>query len=547
MSTRPDTRATAIETLVAALGDPRRYPHAVERVEVIETHISYVLLAGERAYKLKKPLDLGFLDYGTVDKRRLACEEELRLNRRTAPELYLSVVPIGGTPADPRLFGEPACEYAVEMRRFAQEDLCDRRVARGALGAAELEVFAADLAEFHARAAAAGPELAFGLPEHVLAPAHANFASLSKHAASAGERAQIERLHAWTDAAGARCRADFAARKRTGRVRECHGDLHLGNVVFLAGRAVPFDCIEFDPGLRWIDVTSEVAFFAMDLLDHRQPALAHIFLDAYLSATGDYGALAVLPFYLVYRALVRAKIACIRARQPGLDLHGRTRANVQSHGYLELAEALTLPRPRALILMHGLSGSGKSTVAASVVARGGALRLRSDVERKRIAGLAPGQRSGAGLGADLYAPQSSIATYARLAELADVVLRAGFPVVVDATSLRRSERAAFRAVAERAGVPFALLSCRAAPSTLRARIAERDARGVDPSEATLEVLEHQLRTQEPLDTDEIALATELDTDNGSEPTAAALEGLLTRLWLEATPPSGGCQGSCRPG
>jgi uncharacterized protein len=519
----------SLRSLVAALGEARRYPHPVERVETIETHISFVLLAGEYAYKLKKPLELGFLDYGTLAKRRAACEEELLINRRTAPGLYLALVPIGGTPEEPCLGLEPAIEWAVQMRRFPQEDLALRRVASARLTAAEMVAFAGDLARFHAAAPAAPAGSAFGSPESVLAPARDNLTTLEDCAALQDEREVLAELSDWTRGEGARLTPLFTARQHVGRVREGHGDLHLGNLVFLGGALVPFDGIEFAPELRWIDVASEIAFLAMDLLDHGEPALAHAFVDAYVEAAGDPGALAVLPFYLVYRALVRAKVAALRAQ--GSAEPARARAEAEARRYLALAARLSRPRPRALVLMHGLSGSGKSGVAARIVARTGAVRLRSDVERKRLSGLGPGARTGSPGGGGLYARGASDATYARLRELAGEVLAAGFAVVVDATCLQRARRSAFRELARARGVPFLLVSCRAAPEELARRVAARARLAEDPSEAGPEVLAAQLASQEPLEEPELGEALVLDTDSTPARTEAALEAALARVHL----------------
>jgi hypothetical protein len=534
-------RTTPLDRIVAALRDPRRYPHPVERVDSVETHISHVLLAGAFAYKLKKPLELGFLDYSTLARRRRACEEEVRLNRRTAPELYLGVVSIGGTPDEPVLGGEPALEYAVKMKRFEQEALADRVAARGPLAPALVEELAATLADFHARADVAGEGDDSGSRQSVLAPALQNFdqlAPLLEESGEEDERKTLAELRAWTEREAFRLSAAFAKRKREGRVRECHGDLHLGNVVLLDGGALFFDCIEFDARLRWTDVMSEVAFLVMDLLDHGQHAAAGVLLDAYLGRTGDFGGLEVLPFYAVYRAMVRAKIARIRARQPHVDLHGRTRSETESRGYLALARGLTRPRPTALVLMHGVSGSGKSTVAARLVALTGAIRLRSDVERKRLFGLAPDARSGSAQDAHLYSPAASRATYERLAGLAGTVLGAGYPVVVDATFLRREEREAFRALARARNVPFAILSCSTTEVKLRGRVSARAARSADPSEATLGVLERQLAGRWWIDDDERSETIFVDTGAPLRSVARTLGAAASGLHLALLPEGG---------
>ena len=518
--------------LIAALREPARYPHPVDRVELVETHISWVLLAGDYAYKLKKPLDLGFLDFSTLAARKRCCEEELRLNRRTAPALYLEVVPIGGTPDDPRPGATPAIEYAVKMRRFDQDALLDRVAKRGALTPALVDALAAAIADFHASIEHAPPGSEWGAPEHVLAFCEQNFETLETTDPLAETPADVEHLDAlrtWTGREFAARRERFVERRHAGFVRECHGDLHLGNLALIDGAPVAFDCIEFNPGLRWIDVQSEVAFLVMDLLDHRLDALAWRCLDRYLGATGDYDGLAVLRFYLVYRALVRAKVAALRARQAGLDAAARERVVADQRGYFALARRLADAARPAIVLMHGLSGSGKTTVAQGLLERLGAIRVRSDVERKRLQGLDARARIGAGLDAGLYGPESTRRTYERLAEAARAIVDAGFTAIVDAASLRLADRATFRHLAHDLGVPFAIAACEAPKAALRERVAARERAGADASDATTAVLERQIATQELLGEDERGTAVVFDTGAGPEAIAAATRAIADRL------------------
>jgi aminoglycoside phosphotransferase family enzyme len=316
----------AAPPLFAALLDPACYPHPVARVRVIETHISWVLLTGEYAYKIKKPVNLGFVDFTTPGQRRYYCEEELRLNRRLALGLYLEVVSIRGDPGAPRISGEgPVLDYAVKMREFPQDALASRRIAGGDFGAAEIDALAARVAEFHAGAPAAGPEGRFGTPDAVLSAALQNFEQMLPLVKTVTEVRTLRMLRQWTEREHGARRDAFERRRGEGFVRECHGDLHLGNITMIDGRPVPFDCIEFNDELRWIDVMSEVAFLAMDLEDRGRRDLAWRFLNRYLEATGDYAGIPVLRFYLVYRALVRAKVHLIRSRQPRLLRGEKTR------------------------------------------------------------------------------------------------------------------------------------------------------------------------------------------------------------------------------
>jgi hypothetical protein len=485
--------------LFASLLDPACYPHPVAGVRVLETHISWVLLTGEYAYKIKKPVYLGFLDFSTLGLRRYYCEEELRLNRRLAPELYLDLVEIRGTPAAPRVSGEgPLLEYAIRMREFPQASLASRALASGAFGAAGIDALAAGVAAFHAGAPHARAQDRFGAPDSVLEDALQNFEQMLPLIKAAPDDRALRTLRRWTERTFAARRDAIAARKREGFVRECHGDLHLGNIVLLDGRPVPFDCIEFNDGLRWIDVMNETAFLAMDLEDRGRRDLAWRFLNRYLESTGDYGGLTVLPFYLVYRALVRAKVHLMRSRQGSLRRAEKSRLERAFQNYLRLAGGLAAPGRPALMLTHGLSGCGKTTYTQPLIEALGAVRMRSDLERKRAHGLAPLASSGSGVGSGLYSAVINAATYRQLGELAQEALRAGFPVVVDAAFLKRAEREAFRAIAERHAVPFTILDFHAPLEVLRERITQRLARADDASEADLAVLEHQLAAREPL-------------------------------------------------
>jgi len=481
-------------SLIDALRDPRCYPHAVARVELIETHISWVLLTGEYAYKIRKPVKLPFLDFSTLALRQHDCEEELRLNRGLAPDLYLDVVPIAGDPSHPRVHGTGAIlEYAVKMRQFAQDRLASRLVRQNAITPRLLAGLAAKLGDFHARTAVADPGTDYGSPARVRGQVDTLLRELDELLIDHDAKNRLTTLCAWFDIEFERLREELADRKQSGRIRECHGDLHLGNVVLLGRELTPFDCIEFNADLRWIDVMSETAFLAMDLDHAGRSDLASLFLDAYLQHTGDYAGLAVLPCYLVYRALVRVLANALRANKGHADAYERAKS------YLELAARHTTPGRGMIVVMHGLSGSGKSTVALGLAGALGGMRIRSDVERKRMHGFDALARTGSALGSDLYAEHASDATYDRLRDIAACVARAGYPAIVDAACLKHEQREIFRALARELHLPFVIVSVEADPDILRERVARRHAQGHDPSEATLEVLEHQLAATAPFE------------------------------------------------
>jgi aminoglycoside phosphotransferase family enzyme/predicted kinase len=523
----------AHHALISALHNPALYPHPVDQITLLETHISSVLLAGDFAYKLKKPYDLGFLDFTTLPARKHYCEEELRLNRRFAPELYLEVVPISGTVYAPRLGGDgPAIEYAVKMRRFPAASLLTEVMARGELQPAQIDDLARDVADLHDRVAVAPPHSRFGTPESIHAHAAQNFAQIRPLLASDAQRDELNAVAHWTEESFRRLEPVFAQRQRNGFVREGHGDMHAGNMVVIDGRIRLFDCIEFNEAFRWIDVMSEVAFFVMDMVSHGRADIGYRFLNGYLEQTGDYAGLAVLRYYLVFRAVVRAKVAAMGGSQPDISENERLDAWQHYQHYMDLARRFYAADHPLLIVMHGLSGSGKSTVAARLAEQLGAIRMRSDVERKRLFGLKPLDKSAAAIPGGIYTREATERTYGRLHAMAREVLAAGFPVVLDATYLKRLERDAAREIAREGRWPCVVLSCQAAPDELRRRVTHRFASGADAAEADLRVLEQQFQWVEEITGDEGAVVLRTDA-------AWEMQDLIRRL--------NGALASCRSG
>jgi uncharacterized protein len=474
------------------------------QLPIIETHISYVLLTGEVAYKIKKAVNLEFLDFTTLTARRFFCDEEIRLNRALAPLIYLDVVPITGTIDAPVLNGSGAAiEYAVRMRQFDQEGLLSRVIGRDELTGERVDALAAVVASFHTQTSRAAPEMPYGRPGDILEAARQNFTQMFSVVQDPDDRSRLEMLRTWTEREAASRTPEFVSRKQEGYIRECHGDLHLGNIALIDGNMTLFDCIEFNAGMRWIDVMSDVAFLVMDLRDRNRPDLAGRFLSAYLEPTGDFGGLQVLPFYVAYRAVVRAKIAALRLEQI-TTADDRRNFVAEYRTYLSLAVRETEPEQAAVIITHGVTGSGKTTRSEALVESLGAVRIRSDVERKRLHGLGATARTDSPLEGGVYAPEADRKTYARLAELAQRIVASGYTVVVDAAFLKRWQRDLLRDVATDRRVPFVIADCSAPATVLRERVMHRIQRGNDASEARIEVLEHQLATEEPLTQDEIA-------------------------------------------
>lgn len=498
------------ERLVAVLRDPAAYPHPTGRVDHIETHISHILLAGEYAYKLKKPLNLGFLDFSTLERRRFCCEEELRLNRRLAPRVYLEVVSITGTPEQPLIASEPkgeVLEYAVKMRRFHQSALLTRLPVSRSIA----DRIAERVAGFHAAIPEADETSEYGTPDAVLRPMLENFAQIRANLKDPGALARLEPLERWTRSRRDALRSVLNRRKRAGRIKECHGDMHRGNIALLDGELVIFDGIEFNPALRWIDTMSELAFLVMDLEDVGQGDRAGRLLNRYLEISGDYEGLLVLDFYKVYRAMVRAKVTSIRLGQADLEREERIRDKGVFEGYLALAERYTRENTKRLFITRGVSGTGKSRLGVLLRERLALIHIRSDLERKRVFGLPALARTDSGQDGGIYTREAGDRTYKRLHALAGLILDAGYSPLVDATFLEASRRASFLDLAAKKGCPCTILDLTAPEDVLRQRVRIREAEGLDPSEAGTEVLEAQLASREPLTPAERAVAVGIDT------------------------------------
>ncbi len=484
-----------LPTLVRALLEPHRYPGEVGRVELVQTHISWVLLAGAFAYKIKKPVVLPFLDFSTLALRKKYCDDELRLNRRFSSAIYLEVVGIFNTPLDPKFEGSGVpIEYAVKMHRFDAAARLDRVCTRGELRAGHLSGLADTLVAFHATAQQAPSGSRYGSPAAVMVPMRDNLRDLRAGLPRGVVSERLRALQDWTETQFELLAPLLQVRQQLGWVRECHGDLHMANLTLIEQQVQMFDCIEFSDDLRWIDVASEIAFVYVDLVAHAQPGLANWFINEVWERTGDYEAALVFRFYAVYRALVRAKVSAIRLRQENLG-------EAETMALVTLAEGLVVPQPLRLVITHGLSGSGKTTASSALLqsdTHASTVRVRSDTQRKRLYGLAGSARSESGTGAGIYTPDADARTYQRLLDLSATLLGAGWSVIVDATFLKHADRQTFRELAQRAGAAFLILAPEATAEQLRERILARALQGQGASEATLDVLARQLCEIEPL-------------------------------------------------
>ncbi|GLU30889.1 aminoglycoside phosphotransferase [Trinickia caryophylli] len=505
------------------------YPHPAGAVKRIETHISVVYLAGRYAYKIAKPVNLGFVDFTTARERCRCAFAALRLNRRLAPAIYLDVVPIrriGRTFTMRRARGASIVDHALKMRRFDERDVFSNLLASGRLLASDVEHAATSIASFHRRASRHVPAHSLGSAQRVVTDIETVLHSLVREAPTLVDHD----LRHWCREETARLRPHFAQRRAAGFVRECHGDLHLENIVRLPGGVAAFDCIEFDEGLRWTDVTADIAFTVMDFLAYGHGEFATRFLNRWLGATGDFDGLAALRFYIVYRALVRALVARLKARD---DTATGTR-------YLTLVRnVIAAPRP-FLVLCHGYSGSGKSVAAQALAPLAGAIRISSDMERKREKGTLADVES-TRLPAAAYTHQSIDSNYVRLSEIASRLLAAGLPVIVDASFLAREHRAHFISLAQRARVALLIADFNADTNVMASRLARRASDRSESSDAGAAVLMQQMAQADVLTHEERSLTIPFDTDVARE----ALEHrdywspLLDRLphgsWLSGTP------------
>jgi uncharacterized protein len=497
--------------LIEAMSDPKSYPDKIGSVRVMETHISWVFLTGKWAYKIKKPFKNPFLDYSTLELRKRYCEEELRINKLFAPLIYESVMPICQTPQG-IMFGSDGevIEYCIKMHEFPQSALLLNMLQAGTLDESHVEQLGLLLAKCHEEAAHLTIEQPWATTERITGDAQDNFRALAKLLPQQSI-AKLAHIHRQSDKLLEHLSLEFDNRRRSGMVRECHGDLHLGNLIWYEGQVQLFDGIEFNESFRWIDVMNDLAFVLMDLEDHNRRDLANLLLNRYLEVTGDYGGLRVLTNYKLYRAMVRAKTAAMRAQQHRNDTNIADKAMNEVNEYLDYADHLLDTPTPILILTHGFSGSGKTWGTEPLIRIPGVIRIRSDIERKRLHGIAPLQSSESSLLGGIYGERESEETYQQLVELARIAIKAGNCVILDAASLHKSQRDLFVRLARELQVEYWLLPFVGDEATLRARVQSRAKLGRDASEATIAVLEQQLKDYVTLTDSEVERCTTVDT------------------------------------
>ncbi len=501
---------------VARLLTPAAFAHPVGELKLEETHLSWLILTGPFAYKIKKPLRLEYIDAVTLARRHYLCDEELRLNSNLAADLYVDVVPITADGDQLRIGGSgKPIEYAVRMRQFVATDELDHLLDANDVSINEIAGLADLLASFHESAPPAASNDPNVAVEHTFDIVLGNLAVLVEQLERSGSSAPVSRIARWLQERLESERATLEQRAMSGHVRDCHGDLHSGNVVRFQQRLVPFDRLEFNARLRSIDVLDDLAFLVMDLSGHDRDDLALVLLSRYLEHSGDYAGLQLVPLYAVHRALVRAKIDALSVHaipERAVEFQARLQRRLRGADYWSTS------RQPALVLMHGVSGSGKSWLSEQLVPALPAIRIRSDLERKRLAGIGVHQSAFAAFQSGIYSPQFSHRTYAHLCECAEAALRGGFNVIVDAAFLDATDRELFRGLARRLGIQVAIVACSAAPEVLAKRIEARTRTGDGVSDANSTVLAEQLRQLQPFAADEQSHVITVNTqdDNALE-------------------------------
>jgi aminoglycoside phosphotransferase family enzyme/predicted kinase len=523
-----DSRAS-LPDLIRALLSPAAYDHAVDvPIELIQTHISYVLLAGAYAYKIKKPVNLGFLDYSTLDKRRHMCEEEVRLNRRLCRDAYLGVAAIARQPdGGVRVDGDgEVVEYAVKMRRIPADRMMPALLDRGAAGANEMQALARLLADFHLHAGAGERIAAYGNIDAVRANWNENFAQLGPGTDLTITQSEIDELRRYVDTTLDSRAWLFTRRAAEGRVRDCHGDLRADSVVVHEDGAVcVMDCIEFSDRIRYGDVASDIGFLAMDLDYRGHAGLSDELIGAYIGATRDETLPLVLPFYKCYRAVVRAKVETILMQETEIPPEQRDAAKKRAHAYIALALEYARGRhAQSLVVVVGLAGSGKSYLANAVAGRAGFAVVSSDAVRDEISARGGGATA---YGAGRYADEARAAVYDAMRARAAAYLSEGESVILDATHITRAERRRAYELARAAGAHLVVVDVRSDEAHTREHVALRESDATAASEGRWEIYLAQRDAFEPLD--ELPRRARLVAVDGSAALASNIEQVLSAL------------------
>jgi len=482
--------------LIAALSDPRIYPEATAGVRLIQTQMSCVFLTDEYAYKIKKPVNLGYVDYTTLEKRRYFCQREIELNRRLCPGAYMGVVPIT---FDGNKFafddaGEVA-EYAVKMRRLPDDKLLDHLLRANAVTPVMMDTVARKLADFHKTAKTSERIAAFGSVATVTQNTEENFSQTQKYFGRSISEKQFNTIRDFTHRFVQTNRELFEGRVKEGRTRDLHGDLHAQHICFCHDLCI-FDCIEFNERFRYCDVASEVAFLAMDLDRFGRADLGRRFIQEYVTISADNEIPRLLNFYKCYRAYVRGKVASFKLDDSLVSGSDKAESQAMAQGYFDLATAYTRSRP-LLIVMVGLVGSGKTTLANALAGRLGAVHISSDVTRKRLAGIPETEHRYDEPASGIYSPEFNRRTYESIYHQAADTLKGGVPAILDAAFLRQAERDKAIRIAEELGADYLVVECRLTPELTQKRLLQRLGE-VSASDGRWEIYQSQTGWFEPV-------------------------------------------------
>lgn len=485
------------DTLVKNLLKPKSFSHKTENIKLIETHASWVILTGKLVYKIKKPVNFGFLDFSSLEKRKYFCEKELELNSILAKEMYLKVIPISGTKDNPILNDNTdPIEYSVVTSQFEQENLLNELEKNNKITFDMIKQIAVQLADFHIKDSNAVPDPRFASFETVTKEATDNFIVCKELTKDKATVELLDKLQCWSDKALLKLKEIIEQRQKNGFVKPCHGDVHLNNMVLIKDKVVLFDCIEFNDGFRYIDVINDLAFVVMDLMSRNHFKFAYYIINKYLERTGDYAGLELLKFYVIYRAMVKAKVALL------------TNDNETSYLFnqkINLVKNLILPTSNKIILTNGVSGVGKSYISKELSMILPAIRIRSDVERKRLHKKYPNL--------SLYSKEMDAITFEHLVKLTKYIYNAGYSVIVDATFIKETARTSFFELGKKLNAPVNIISIKASFDMIKSRIESRQQIGKDPSDADINVVEAQLKINEPLTEQEEIVSIEVDANN----------------------------------